>query len=278
MKQAYIVKRSGEKEFFSMSKLKKSLQRSGASNTDIEQVIKAIKPLVYDGISSKEIYKKAFSTLKKKNRTCASKYSLKKALFDLGPTGHPFERLVSALLKDQGYKTEVSVILQGKCVTHEIDVLAEKEGEVFTIECKFHSKPEYFNNIKIPLYINSRFIDVQAKWNSESKHKSILKEGWVVTNTKFTLDAIKYAECVGLKLLSWDYPENNGLRKNIDDFGLYPITTLTTITKLEKGQLIENDIVLVNELNKAPSVLNKIGISSVRVKRILDEVKDLIKN
>jgi len=276
MEKVFIIKKSGEKEAFSFNKLKNSLKRSGASIENIEFVINTIKFQLYDGITSKEIYRKAFSLLKKSNRTCASKYSLKRALFELGPTGYPFERLVSALLKDKGYKTEVSVILQGECVTHEIDVLAEKEGNTYTVECKFHSKSHFVNNVKTPLYINSRFIDVQKKWNNNPENTTYLKQGWLVTNTKFTLDAIKYAECVGLKLLSWDYPKNNGIGKNIDDFGLYPVTALTTITKREKELIIENDIILIKELAKTPTILNKIGISPIRIKRVLNEVGNLV--
>ena len=276
MEKVFIIKKSGEKEAFSFTKLKNSLQRSGASIDNIELIIETIKPQLYDGITSKEIYRKAFSLLKKSNRTCASKYSLKRALFELGPTGYPFERLVAALLKDKGYKTEVSVILQGECVTHEIDVLAEKAGNTYAVECKFHSKAHFVNNVKTPLYINSRFIDVQKKWNNNPKNATYLKQGWLVTNTKFTLDAIKYAECVGLKLLSWDYPKNNGIGKNIDDFGLYPVTALTTITKREKELIIENDIILIKELSKTPTILDKIGISPIRIKRVLNEVGNLV--
>jgi hypothetical protein len=276
MEKVFIIKKSGEKEVFSFTKLKKSLQRSGASIDNIELIIDTIKPQLYDGITSKEIYRKAFSLLKKSNRTCASKYSLKRALFELGPTGYPFERLVSALLKDKGYKSEVGVILQGVCVTHEIDVLAEKGGNTYAVECKFHSKAHFVNNVKTPLYINSRFIDVQKKWNSNPSNSTTMTQGWLVTNTKFTKDAIKYAECVGLRLLSWDYPKGNGIGKNIDDFGLYPITALTTITKREKELIIENDIILIKELKEAPIVLNKIGISPIRIKRILAEVRNLV--
>jgi hypothetical protein len=276
MTNALIIKKSGEQELFSIEKLKTSLKKSGASKNEIFDVIKAIEPIIYDGISSKEIYTKAYAILKKNNRTCASKYSLKKALFDLGPTGYPFEKLVSALLKVKGYKTEVSVVLQGKCVTHEIDVLAEKNGELFTVECKFHSKPHFVNNVKIPLYINSRFIDVETHWNANPKHEQLLKQGWIITNTRFTSDAIMYAKCVNLKLLSWDYPRNNGLSKNIDKYGLYPITALTTITKQEKERIIENDIILIKELKEKPMVLAKIGITPVRVKRILNEIRKLV--
>ncbi|PKV50558.1 restriction endonuclease [Aquimarina sp. MAR_2010_214] len=185
-------------------------------------------------MNENEIYKKAFALLKKHNRISASRYSLKRALFNLGPTGYPFERLVGALLKEKGFKTKVSVILNGECVTHEIDVLAEKDGNVYAIECKFHSDIKATSNVKVPLYINSRFLDIQKEWNTDSNNSTHLKQGWLVTNTRFTTDAVNYGKCVRLTLLSWDYPKNNGLKANIDTYALYPVTALTTLTKKEK--------------------------------------------
>lgn len=271
----FITKHSGELEQFSFQKLKNSLQNSGASNVEIDSIIESIKMELYDGITSKEIYKKAFLLLKKSNRIYASKYSLKRAIFDLGPTGYPFERLTGALLKQRGYKTQVSVILKGECVNHEIDVLAEKDGNTFLIECKFHSKYNTSNNVKIPLYIQSRFVDVQKKWNSKPNKTTFLKQSWIVSNTRFTKEAKKYARCVGINLLSWNYPEGNGINKNIDRYGLYPITTLTSLTKREKELLIEKNIILTQELLTASNVLNQTGFSKAKIKDILSEAKKL---
>ncbi|MFK5959011.1 MAG: restriction endonuclease [Lutibacter sp.] len=270
-----IKKNSGELEPFSFQKLQNSLQRSGASTEVTHKIIECIKPKLYNGISTKEIYSNAFSLLKKHNRLHASKFSLKKAIFDLGPTGYPFERLVGALLKQKGFKTKVGIILPGKCVTHEIDVLAEKDSYTYAIECKFHLKPNHANNVKIPLYINSRFLDIQEQWNKNPQKTSFLKQGWIVTNTKFTEDAINYAKCAGLLLLSWDYPKNNGIKNNIDEFGLYPITVLTSLTKREKKLLIENDVILTKELLETSIILKKIGFSDVKVRKVLSEAQNL---
>ena len=272
----FIKKSSGELEQFSFEKLKKSLQKSGASYEEINSIVETIIPQLYDEITSKEIYRKAFLLLKKSNRIYASKYSLKRAIFDLGPTGYPFERLVGALLKQRGYKTEVSVVLQGECVSHEIDVLAEKDRSVYAIECKFHSNTNNVSNVKVPLYINSRFIDVQKQWNNSEK-TTHLKQGWLVTNTRFTEDAINYGKCVRLTLLSWDYPKNNGISKNIDTFGLYPITTLTSLTKREKKLLIENDIILTQELVFASHKLKQLGFLANKIGNVLSEAQKLCK-
>lgn len=276
-KPIFIKKNSFDVEPFSTQKLEHSLLRSGASEEEIENIISKIQTEIYDGISSIEIYKKVFAYLKKSNSTSASRYSLKSAIFDLGPTGYPFERLVAALLREKGFKTSVSVILYGECVTHEIDVLAEKEGSVYAIECKFHSDSNAVSNVKIPLYINSRFLDIQKQWNTNSKNTTHLKQGWLVTNTRFTIDAINYAKCVGLTLLSWDYPLNNGIKDNIDSFDLYPITTLINLSKDEKTTLISKDIILVKELYENKIVLEKMQITSDRIVKILNEVKELYK-
>ncbi|MDD3721883.1 MAG: restriction endonuclease [Lutibacter sp.] len=273
-KTVVVKKISGDLEPFSIQKLSKSLQNSGATSQEIEKIVKAVQPELYDGISSNLIYRKAFRLLKKHNRVSASKYSLKRAIFDLGPTGFPFERLISALLKQKGYKTKIGEILNGECITHEIDVLAEKDGNVYTVECKFHTDPSSVSNVRIPLYINSRFLDVQKVWNN-SDNKTHLKQGWLVTNTRFSKDAIDYANCVNLTLLSWDYPKNNGIKNNVDKHGLYPITTLTTLTKKEKTQLIEKDIILVKELSKNPDSLNHLNFSEKQKALVLAEVHKL---
>lgn len=270
-----VKKNSFEFEPFSMIKLKESLSFCGVSKEESDGIVTQLKPQLYDGITSEEIHKKAFSLLKKYDAVYASRYNLKNAIFALGPTGYPFERLISALLKEKGYTTTVGVILNGKCVTHEIDVLAEKDGNVYVIECKFRLDARSASNVQVPLYINSRFLDVQEQWNANKKNATTLRQGWLVTNTRFTKDAIDYARCVGLTLLSWDYPKNDGIKTNIDSYGLYPITTLTTLTKQEKRQLIAKDIILVKELLQAPRYLIETSLDHDRLTLVFNEVNRL---
>jgi hypothetical protein len=274
--QIIVTKNSEEKEFYSEDKLRTSLRSCGATSNQVDVIINQINHQIYNGISTNEIYKRAFSILKKFNLAFASRYSLKRAIFELGPTGYPFERLIGALLKEKGYKTKVGVILQGHCVSHEIDVLAEKDGSVYAIECKFHSDSKATSNVKVPLYINSRFLDVQKHWNSNSKNGTHLKQGWLVTNTRFTKDALDYGSCIGLTLLSWDYPKGNGIKTNIDSYSLYPLTALTTLTKKEKQRLITADTILIKELYYNIDALQNLNISANRIRQIKNEVGELL--
>jgi len=271
MNNITIIKASGEEAPFQVEKLKSSLQRAGADKTVIDQIVQEIEAALYHGITTKKIYQMAFKMLKGKSRVSASKYKLKKALMELGPTGFPFEKLVGKIMAHEGFETNVGVIVQGNCVQHEVDVIAKKDNNHYMIECKYHSDQGRFCNVKIPLYIHSRFLDVEKQWERQKGHETKLHKGGVYTNTRFTTDAIQYGKCVGLLLASWDYPRGNGLKDRIDKSGLHPLTALTTLTKAEKTKLLDKGIVLCKELHENPSLLEIIGVPKPRHKNILED-------
>ncbi|MCG2420146.1 ATPase [Aequorivita sp. F47161] len=269
-----IVKYSGERVKFSIDKLKNSLRKSGAQENVVNQIANSVRDELYQGISTKEIYNRAFALLKKKKKGFASKYKLKKAIYELGPTGFPFEKFIGALLFYSGYKVQTGQFLNGKCVTHEVDVVAHKLEEYIVAECKFHSDEGRNCNVKVPLYIHSRYRDIL---NFYGENTSIEKpnEGWVVTNTRFTEDALKYGKCAGLYLLSWDFPKDNGLKDRIDRLGLYPVTVSTLLSQREKQFLLSRDVVLCKQLINDDFYLDHLAISENRKARILEEIKIL---
>ncbi|TFG75820.1 MAG: ATPase [Flavobacteriales bacterium] len=270
-----IIKSSGEKVKFSLNKLRNSLKRSGADEPLVDQIVDKVRDELYQGISTKEIYNRAFALLKRKKSVFASKYKLKKAIYELGPTGFPFEKFVAAILEYSGFRTQVGKVLNGVCVTHEIDVFAEKNGSVEIIECKFHGEEGLNCNVKIPLYINSRYHDVKAHWEGKKNQNKAIHQGWVVTNTRFNVDAQNDSRCVGLFLLSWDFPKEEGLKDRIDRLGLYPITVSTLLSNHEKQFLLSRDVVLCRQLIKNRFFLDHLGISETRKQKILNEVEQL---
>lgn len=278
MDSTIIIKRDGEKTAFHKSILMTSLVKTGASEALAKHISNEIEASLHQNKTTKEIYNEVLQKLKKHSNIIASKYKLKKAIMELGPTGYPFEKFVGELLKYQGYKVKVGVIVQGHCVQHEVDVVAEKDNKHFMIECKFHSTFTTKCNVKIPLYIHSRFLDVQKKWIKIEGHQNKFHQGWVVNNTRFSEDAIQYANCVGIRLLSWDYPNSGNLKELISISGLYPITCLNRLKKSEKLQLLKKDFVLCKHLCENPSVLKSIGIPELRSKKILEDAHELCKS
>lgn len=269
-----IIKVSGKKAKFSLSKLRSSLKKSGASDSLIKDILNTVRDELHQGISTKEIYTRAFDLLKKTNSIYASRYKLKKAIHELGPTGYPFERFVCEILKHSGFKAKTNIILQGKCVTHEVDVLATKNKKTTIVECKYHSDRGVRCNVKIPLYINSRYKDIKNHWDSNINGSS-LTEGWLVTNTRFTADALQYGNCVGLYLLSWDFPKDNGLKDRIDRLRLYPITVSTLLSQEEIHHLLNENIVLCKNIINNIEILDIIGVSKKRQNKILAEIKSI---
>ncbi|MFH6602722.1 ATP cone domain-containing protein [Maribacter algicola] len=267
-----VLKSSGEKARFSIEKLRTSLRHSGADEKLAQQIVDTVRDELYQGISTKEIYNRAFALLKNKKSVLASRYKLKKAIYELGPTGFPFEKFVAAILEYSGYKTEVGKIMPGICVFHEIDVFAEKNGNISIIECKFHGEEGRNCNVKVPLYINSRYEDVRKKWEERNNGPKTMNPGVVVTNTRFTQDAIAYGKCVALDLLSWDYPKQNGLKDRIDRLRLYPITVSHLLTNREKQFLLSRDIVLCRQISEDRFFLDHLGISETRKEKILKEI------
>ncbi|MCM4169801.1 Transcriptional repressor NrdR [Arenibacter antarcticus] len=277
-KSVLIQKYSGEHQAFDVNKLINSLRRSRADEDIVQDIARKVQEQIEEGMTTKKIYQLAFKMLKAKSRVSASKYKLKKALMELGPTGFPFEKLVGKLLAHEGFATKVGVIVQGNCVQHEIDVIALKDNDHYMIECKYHSHQGRFCNVKTPLYIQSRFLDVEKQWEQKKDHESKLHKGGVYTNTRFTTDAIQYGTCVGLLLTSWDYPNGNGLKERIDKSGLHPLTALTTMTNAEKTKLLDQGIVLCKELHENPALLEQIGIDKKRHEKILEDSEALCKS
>jgi hypothetical protein len=132
--------------------------------------------------------------------------------------------------------------MRGECVSHEIDVLLEKDGKREIIEAKFHNQTFGKTDVHVLLYTYARFLDV-SKTNS-------IDGVWVATNTKLTSDAIMYAECKGVKALGWNYPNDNNLQDFVERPKMYPITIMTDLTTEEKRRLIDNGVVLTSDLLK----------------------------
>jgi len=275
MKKINVTKASGEMEVYDESKLRHSLASAGAEPQTINYIVSEIDELLYDGISTQKLYREAFRLLKQRSDRTAGRYKLKKALLNLGPTGYPFEKFAGELLSRLGYETKVGQIIEGNCVSHEVDVVAQKDDSFFIVECKFHNRKNHKCNVQVPLYIQARFEDIERKLNYQPDHKQKKHHGWIITNTRFTQDAVQYANCIDLRLLSWDYPKNNGLKDLIGRVNLHPITCLSSLSSNEKKKLLEREVVFCKQLKEDGELLAAVGIRDQRKKRILQESREI---
>lgn len=272
-----ITKASGEQETFSTEKLRRSLQRIGVEPMIITKLIEHIEHAP-ELKSTRDIYNYVFSYLKAINRTLASRYNLKNAIYELGPSGFPFEKFIAEVFRVQKYAAQVDQIIQGFCVEHEVDIVAFSvlEKKHFMVECKFHNQPGLKSDVKVVLYVKARFDDIAAMWNKIPGHQDpMFHQAWLVSNTKFTTQAIKYAECAGINLLGWSFPFKNNLAELIDTFGVHPVTCLTTLTRQQKHALIARGFVLCRDLEKRKYLLKEVGIDDADIGLVLEEIRGL---
>jgi len=251
MAQIFVRKGDGSTEQLDYNKIRHALRRAGASRALADEIVDGMVPRLYQNIPTGEIYRMAHQMLSEMKPGAAARFGLRNALLKLGPEGHAFETFMGSLLRGRGYQTALRQTLQGRCIQHEIDVVAwrgEYGGKPATkciVECKFHNSPHMLCHIQSALYTWARFLDVRER-NPD------IKDGWLATNTKFSSDVIAYADCVGLKLLGWSFPKDESIQVRIEENKLYPITLLPRVDRRIFSALHEAGIITVKELLSAP--------------------------
>lgn len=273
-----VTKSDGTKERFDEAKLTASLKKVGASPEAIGQVTDEIEREMWDGITTADIYARAFALLRTHNHKTAIKYSLRRALFELGPDGFPFEKFVARIFELWGYQAITDQTLMGTCVEHEVDVVAWKGDELAMVEAKFHNVIGLRSDVKVALYVKARFDDLADSVFDFGGMKRKLSPGgrWLVTNTKFTEVAIKYGECKGLKMIGWNYPNKGSLHQIMEQNGLHPITCLTTLSREEKKNIIGLNVITCIDLIGRPEILAKAGVRPEVVESVITEAQLIV--
>lgn len=264
----HVTKADGSTEFFKIEKLRRSLRRAGATVDEVQHIVDVVTSEIYDGIHTQEIYRRAFTLLREKAATAAARYSLRRALFGLGPSGFPFEQYLARIFETEGYKTKVGIVMAGKCAPHEIDIAAYNDHHSFVGEAKFHSRPGTKTDLQVAMYSYARLLDLREQKICQEDFCGV-KEFWLITNTKFTTTAEKYAQCVGLNLLSWDYPRHNNLHDRIARASVYPITILPQLSASQASTLLGNGLILCQELLASPEALRPLHLSPEKREALL---------
>jgi hypothetical protein len=289
-----IRKANGTIEDFDEKKLIKAISQTGAKIDVARDICNYVKDKCYESYKDNQpirtdyIYRLAFKHLKNFSKASALKFSLKRSMLEIGPSGFPFEKFIAEIWRREGYSSITGQMVYGKCVSHEVDVIAWREGELVMVEAKYHSDAGSRTDLKNALYVKARYDDIDGNEYSinsfdikstkglNDKMSKVLTEGWLITNTYFSDTAITYANCNNLKLMSFDYPDGGSLQDKIIEYSLYPITCLTTISHDEKRKLIEKDIILCQTLHNEAHRLHEFGISKDRAYSILEEVSTLL--
>lgn len=268
-----VTKAHGGIENFSQKKLYSSIRRSGIPPKQCRMIASKVSKELEPGTKTRDIYHKTLKLVKQTSPIAAVQYSLKHAIFELGPSGHAFEVFVAKYFKELGYATQLCQMVKGRFVSHEVDVIAEKDGKRYFVECKFHNRQGIKNDIKVVLYVKARWDDL--KQGPQAKN---LAGFYLASNTAFTLDAITYAKGTGLELLGVNAPATKSFLQEIKSLHLYPITSLRGLSKIIRNQLLAKNIILAKELPKNIDLLIQLGLREEKIEQLMREIEGLKEN
>ena len=271
-----VTKFNGELIDYNPKALKISLTKSGATREEVEEVFELMEPQIYDGIKTQDLYDLAFKSLKKYRGSYAARYSLKKALRDLGPEGYFFEKYIKRLMESAGFNAINGETVQGDAVTHEIDVVIEKNDKLYFCECKFRNDVDAKISVTTPMYFMSRMTDVKNRTYSYFGKNLKPSKGFLVTNAYLTTDSIDWAKYYNIGLISWNFPENMSLKYLIDSLAIYPITCLTVLTKDQLKELMQNDCLLVKDIIEKEDYITSLHLDDKLIEELVEEAKELI--
>ena len=275
-----IINSEGKAEPFSWKKIFYSAQRVGATRELATQIANQIEQEAYPGMTTREIFKKIRKSLLEEKPVSGIRYSLKEAIKRLGPTGFPFEKYVGRLFEVLGFTVLLNQHLKGKCIdSYEIDFIAKIDKQVSLAECKYHTFAGNRVDLKIVLANYAKFLDIKNGDFFKTKSLKHLKlRSLIVTNTKFTSQAIKFAECYHLDLLGWHYPVNRGLEYLIESEKFYPITILPSATSDILSALSSFKIMLVQDLLRPDirKIAKKANIKDQKLNQLITEAQMLL--
>ncbi len=235
-----VRKSDGTLEAFDEAKLARALERSRVKPDVAENLLASIPRLIRPGTSTQQLHDRILHELERLDPVGAARYNLKHAMLHLGPTGYPFEQYYAELMRARGWKTRVGVEMAGRCVSHEVDVLAEQGGKKRAVEAKYRNQSSARVDIKVALYVHARHEDLKA-------HDATI-EGMLVTNTMFTRDAVAYGECVGMQMMAWNYPHDGTLANYIEELGLYPVTVFSQLPSHVVQTMANDGVVLAQHV------------------------------
>lgn len=240
----FVIKANGEKEPFDKKKIIHTVCKAGVDDRTAVQIANKIAITVHDGDPTHEIYKKILSELKKLETAAPFVYQFREAVSHLGPM--IFERYIMKLLESYGFECKLDQIVKGKLVEHEIDVLAKKNNQIILVECKRHVNPHRFASLNVVLSVWARLEDIE-------KVNKKVTNAWLVTNTKLSEHAIKYAKGKGMYYTGWGSGGEYSLDKIISKHKMYPVTLLD-VDQGSIKKLIDMDILTIPDLLNAKTL------------------------
>jgi hypothetical protein len=251
-KKIRVTKWDGRLEEYNSRKVRKTLTRIGASNDVADEIIEKLEDEIYDKIQTEKILDMVFDMLNEYKSSVSFMKDLRTALAQMKPKPD-FELYIRTLMEAQGYETQASRVIQGFCVTHEIDGVLSKNDTITYLEVKNHHDSHTYTPFNITLAAKSKSDDIREGYEKGLNNYNF-DEVLIVCNTRLTDHARQYAECVGIKHIGWNEPTGRGIDALITESKIYPVTMLRELSSNEHDILSGEGVVTLQDLIDARSI------------------------
>ncbi|UCD97173.1 MAG: restriction endonuclease [Candidatus Bathyarchaeota archaeon] len=271
-----VSKADGTRQPFDRKKVIRTCLRMGASRTQAEEVAWKIEQRIHDGTPTKKILQMIFRYLRKHRPAVRYLICLRRGL-SLMKSKPDFERYVQKLLTAHGYKVSPSQTIQGKCVEHEVDAIAEKDGKTFLVEVKHHLNYHTPTGLDEGRIIRAVFEDVVDGYQAGHNHLKV-DNAMMVCNTKLSWHAKRYTDCKGIEKIGWSTPRNRSLQDLIEEKRLYPIHCLRSLTRSTREALASAGILLLQDLatRDPKNLFKQAKIERLRLNSLIREASTIL--
>ena len=270
----FVTKADGSTQLFDRGKVVKTCLRIGANRRIALQIADEVESLVYDGIPTHKVLQITLKLLRKHKPTIRHFLDLKKGLSVMNSKPE-FENFVQILLVHHGFEVGPSQVIRGKCIGHEVDAVAKKDGVIYFVEAKHHS------NYHTPTGLDeSRIARAVLEDVSEGflLGRSTLRidRAMIVTNTRYSEHAKRYGKCRNILQIGWSSPKELSLQNMIEEKKVYPISCIRGLSNQTRIKLVNSGVVLMKQLvEEEPSKLSEeTDISTEFLKRIIEKAKN----
>jgi len=248
----------------------------GATRAVAESIAEEIETRIYDGIETKKILQMIFKRLRKHKPVIRHQIDLRKALSLLNPAPD-FEHFIQLLLSEHNYEVTPNQIVKGRCVEHEVDAIARKNGKTCIVEVKHHHKYHTPTSLDVSRISRAVFEDVTEGYELGLNNLKI-DYALIVCNTKLSEQAKRYADCRGIRHIGWSSPPTHDLQTMIEEKKLYPITFLKGLNAKTRNKLLHNGVILLKQLTeKTPKELRRqTGISKEKLGSIVNKTRTIL--
>jgi hypothetical protein len=271
-----VIKANGAREEFSKWKIVRTCLRMGATQETAEAIADEIESRLYDGITTRRILQMIYRRLKKRKPVMKLQIDLRRSL-SLLRSAPDFERYIQFLLRAHGYEVTSNQIIRGRCVEHEVDAVARKDGKTCIVEVKHHYK--YHTPTSLDVSRISRAVFEDLTEGHQLGHNNLkIDYAMIVCNTKLSEHAKRYANCRGIKHIGWSTPPNQDLQTMIETKKLYPITILKGLSTTTRNKLTSNNIILLKQLTETNTtqLRRQTGIAKQKLAPLVDSAKAIL--